>query len=40
MVNDPSINDPNTPATNDPRDRANREVVKLEVLCFHGNINP
>jgi hypothetical protein len=38
-INDPNEDDPDTPTTNDPRDRANREVVKMEVLCFHGDIN-
>jgi hypothetical protein len=38
-VNDPNEEDPDMPATNDPCDRANREVVKMEVLHFHGDIN-
>jgi hypothetical protein len=39
MVNDPNEDDLDTPATNDPCDRANREVIKMEVLQFHGDIN-
>lgn len=39
MVNDWDVDDPDIPTTNDPHDRANREVIKLEVLWFHGDIN-
>jgi hypothetical protein len=39
MVNDPDKDDPDTPTTNDPRDRANIEIIKMEVLRFHGKIN-
>jgi hypothetical protein len=38
-VKDPNEEDPNIPTTNDPRYRSNREVVKMEVFCFHGDIN-
>jgi hypothetical protein len=39
MVNDIDKDDPDKPAINDPYNRANKEVVKIEVLRFHGDIN-
>jgi hypothetical protein len=38
-VDDPNEEDLDTPPTNDPCDRANREVIKMNVLRFHGDIN-
>ena len=38
-ISDPNEDDPDTLATNDPCDRANREVVKMEVLRFYGDIS-
>ena len=39
MVHDPNEDDLETPATNDPHDRHKREVVKMEVLRFHRDID-
>jgi hypothetical protein len=39
MVTDLNEDDPETHVSNDPRDRANREIIKMEVLRFHGDIN-
>ena len=39
MVQNPNEDNFETPTTNDPLDKAHREVVKVEVLQFHRDID-
>jgi hypothetical protein len=39
MVTNLNGDDLDTLVTNDTRNKANKEVIKMEVLQFHGDIN-